>query len=119
MIGFRWIAVGLVAFGCGGKTDDEGQEPDSTGSPSDSSGSGAAAGDGEDGAWDAAAPLGKCGQGFDYSDAKGRHCNWMVAGVCYEDKLDACACACPSNVSTSSCYSGWPVEDGKVLVYCY
>ncbi len=112
-----WLGFVLVVA-CGGKTDRE-EKPDGTESPGGSGTAASGAGGSGQGALDAGDSLGVCSGGFDRDDAVGRHCNWVAGGRCFEDKLDACSCACPKGVSTTSCYSGWPAEDGEVVVYCY
>ena len=110
----------LVATGCGGRTDqeeDEGADPSDPPAATPEDGQG----DGEDEPED---PTGillpGCEKGFDASVERDRSCNWLAEGYCYEDKLEACACVCPRDSSvTSHCASGFPVEDGKVEVYCY
>jgi hypothetical protein len=56
--------------------------------------------------------------GFDRYEEPGRDCNWLVDDVCYEDKLAACACACPGGTVVSTCSSGFPTRNGRVPVYC-
>jgi len=62
--------------------------------------------------------LGKCEAGFDRYEEPDRDCNWVVNGLCYEEKLDACACACPGGTAVTTCSSGFPQRNGRVPVYC-
>ena len=62
--------------------------------------------------------LGKCMTGFDRTEEPDRDCNWVVKDRCYEDKLEACACACPSGTAVTTCSSGFPQQNGRVPVYC-
>jgi hypothetical protein len=113
------VALVLLVLGCGGRVDqdeDAGDGDPPTSTPPD---------DDEpepspDEPTDAGTPLPNCEKGFDASAERDRPCNWVAKGYCYEEKLEACACACPRDPSvTSHCASGFPVEDGRVEVYCY
>lgn len=118
----RWVTVALVTAGCGGRTDEPGDEGTS---PSDPPTSSPEEGEDEPGhdphePSDGGVLLPGCEKGFDASAEPERPCNWLAKGLCYEDKLAACACVCPRDSSaTSNCSSGFPVEDGQVAVYCY
>jgi hypothetical protein len=116
----RWVTLVLVAAGCGGRVD-EGHEgagsSDPPAAPDEGEGE---PGDEPDEPADGGVSLPGCEKGFDASAEPDRPCNWLAKGSCYEDKLAACACVCPRDTSaTSHCASGFPVEDGRVEVYCY
>ena len=121
----RWVTVALVLAGCGGRIDEGG---DDGAGPSDHPSSSSGGGDDEPSddpdeptePSDGGVSLPGCEMGFDASAERDRPCNWLAKGLCYEDKLAACACVCPRDSSaTSNCSSGFPVEDGRVDVYCY
>jgi len=59
-----------------------------------------------------------CKPGFDPNEQPTTNCNFMVAGLCYDTKIDACACACPRDRSNTNCTSGVPVDNGRVVVIC-
>ncbi len=125
----RWVTVALVVAGCGGRTDEEGDEGAGPSDPPTSSPD-----EGEDEPGDepnepnsptsratAGSRLPGCENGFDASAERERPCNWLAKGLCYEEKLDAPAPACARVTAPrrASCSSGFPVEDGQVDVYCY
>jgi hypothetical protein len=58
-----------------------------------------------------------CRRGFKPDDQTFRPCDFLADGLCYESKLDACACICPNRPGTN-CISGFPVPDGRVVVTC-
>ena len=47
----------------------------------------------------------------------GHACEFLTGGLCYETKLNACACACPRKTG-SVCISGFPNPQGHVVVTC-
>jgi hypothetical protein len=47
----------------------------------------------------------------------GDACEFLTGGLCYETKIEACACACPHKTG-SVCTSGFPNPDGHVVVTC-
>ena len=111
-------ATGLVVLGvlgCGGVVErgekEDTESPGSGDEPADPSGQ-------ADSGLDPSVGLGKCGGGFDRYELPERDCNWVVEDICYEDKLDACACACPKGTVSTTCSSGFPQQDGRVPVYC-
>ena len=58
-----------------------------------------------------------CRRGFKPDDQASRPCDFLADGLCYESKLDACACICPNRPGTN-CMSGFPEPDGHVVVTC-
>ena len=58
-----------------------------------------------------------CKRGFLPASETGTPCNFLYDGRCYDEKLDACACACTKNSGTT-CLSGFPQPNGKVAVSC-
>lgn len=46
----------------------------------------------------------------------GDECSWLVADRCYEERIAACACACPRD-RNSTCISGSPGRE--VTVTCF
>ena len=44
-------------------------------------------------------------------------CEFLTGGLCYETKIEACACACPHKTG-SVCTSGFPNPQGHVVVSC-
>jgi hypothetical protein len=63
--------------------------------------------------------LGKCHPG-EPPDVALRTCPWLAKGLCYQTKLEACACICPADRQDSVCSSGF--EDGpygQTEVKCY
>ena len=69
----------------------------------------------DDGSRDALPP---CVPGLERRAARagGVDCNWLVSGRCYEDRLDACACACPRD-RDSTCISGSPGDEVDVTCF--
>lgn len=63
-------------------------------------------------------PLPACALGFKEAEDSSKSCDFVVDGLCYESKIEACACACPPNKPNTRCTSGFPVADGHVLVTC-
>jgi hypothetical protein len=47
---------------------------------------------------------------------QGRACNWVVDDRCYEQRVAACACACPRD-RNSTCISGSPGTEVDVACY--
>jgi hypothetical protein len=115
---FGVVALLVVAVACGGRTDEDegvGDSDEPTPSAPDEDAGGAAEPPPSGGV-----ALPGCEKGFDEWKEPSRPCNWLAKGYCYEDKLEACACVCPRDTSVAShCASGFPVEDGRVEVYCY
>lgn len=59
-----------------------------------------------------------CNLGFALSDRGERKCNWYYDGHCYEERIEACACACPrtqDSICSSGFYGG---EDSATEVSC-
>lgn len=103
----------LLLGGCGGNVDraSRGPVPKDDDSP-ESSGKSSGSAEGEE------TDLGDCVLGYLPDEEPGKDCDWMFGDRCYETKLDACSCACPDRRGTS-CVSGFPEPDGRVLVSCY
>lgn len=57
--------------------------------------------------WGASTPLGPCKPGFDPQVHPERDCAFVAEGICYQTKLDACACVCPRNKKNTTCSSGF------------
>jgi hypothetical protein len=57
-----------------------------------------------------------CKQGVKQADTDS--CVFLFKGRCYEDKLDACGCACAGKPN-STCLSGFPQEDVPTEVSCF
>jgi hypothetical protein len=113
------LVAGIAALlaACGGEVRTGGpdhpgtsEEPDSS-SPSSSSGTG-----GDDPAGTVALPV--CPKGFKAGQVIGKLCVYTTNGLCYETKLDACACACTKQSGTV-CSSGFPEMNGTTKVTCY
>jgi hypothetical protein len=47
-----------------------------------------------------------CVSGFTRRSAEGRTCAYRSAGLCYEDLMGACACACPRGQGPTQCVVG-------------
>lgn len=111
-----WIVTLAMAAACGGKLGEDADEPsepppiaeDPSPSPSkqETLPSGTMA-------------LGDCELGFDPRREPRRRCDWVFADRCYEDKLAACACACPPGSRNTFCASEFPVENGRIEVSCF
>lgn len=102
----------LLAVGCGGEVrKDDSVDPDASGA----GGHGAVENGGGTGL--SSTTLSGCHRGFEPSDQTSRPCDFLADGLCYESKLDACACICP-NRSNTNCVSGFPVPGGRVVVTC-
>jgi hypothetical protein len=118
----RFCAIAALGFAlaCGGKTDgidegtgggDDGPAVAQGGSTSGTSNPGASPGNTE---------LGMCKLGFLLVDEPSRDCAWLARERCYDTKLAACACVCPSNRQDSICSSGfYDGPNGKTEVKCY
>lgn len=63
-------------------------------------------------------PLPPCELGPTRSEARraGVRCRWLFEDRCYEERIAACACACPRD-RNSTCVSGQ--QDTAVRVRCY
>lgn len=110
------IAIGLlVGVACGGKIEeDAGGDRRDTASPPTANEQRPAAP-----RWGGSdrTKLPDCEPGFELGDEPDRSCDWFADGLCYSDKLVACACVCPPH-GGSTCLSGFPEENGRVEVYC-
>lgn len=62
--------------------------------------------------------LPECQLGEDPDTNSLRPCSFVVAGRCYEKKIDACACACAA-MSGTLCLSGFAMADGRAAVSCH
>jgi hypothetical protein len=103
----RWArlagALLLVATACGGQVVGDGS------GKSDGSG-GSASRDGTAPGGDDTVDLPPCVKGWEPETGTVR-CPWLGSdGLCYEEKLSACACICPRN-RESSCWSGESYND--------
>jgi len=114
MGGLRVVPLLVVlASGCGGRVSD-GSDPDPTaGVDRESSGE-----PGPDQSANGSILLPECERGFSPMAEPDRDCNFIVSGRCYDTKVDACGCACP-RVNGTTCVSGFPQENGQVLVECF
>jgi hypothetical protein len=102
----------LLLTGCGGEV----RKTDST-DPDGGGAGGANATPNGSGTGLSSTTLSPCRQGFEPDEQPTRSCDFLANGLCYESKLDACACICPSR-SNTNCVSGFPVPDGRVSVTC-
>ncbi len=115
-----WILIAFAGLiGCGGQVDGGGSaEPDPdamTPTPSDQE---PRPGPNGNDPLNDPTSLGECTPGFKQSAEPGRACAWLAKGLCYDEKLEACACICPMGMST--CSSGFDNgPDGQVRVSCY
>jgi hypothetical protein len=109
----RSLVVPLLLWsGCGGQVRQ--YEP----APADSS-SGGQGGEPNGGSGlNANVSLPPCKPGFKPEEDTLKTCDFVVNDLCYESKVDACACACPANKANTQCISGFPVPDGHVVVTC-
>jgi hypothetical protein len=108
------VVLLLLLTRCGGevrKTDSTDPDPDG----SNAGGQGTAPNGGGTGL--SSTSLGPCRKGFKPEEQTTRSCDFLAGELCYESKLDACACICPSR-SNTNCVSGFPVPDGRVVVTC-
>jgi hypothetical protein len=118
-MGRGWVSIGflLVVVGCGGRS--QSREADD-GSPAVSEGDddGQGNSNGHQGAPGDEVSLPGCELGDRDAGFRGEQCLWLAEGRCYAEKLEACACICPSG-NGSVCSSGFddPVN-GRVPVYC-
>ncbi|HKY35036.1 MAG TPA: hypothetical protein VJN18_03785 [Polyangiaceae bacterium] len=117
------LVVGLLALGCGGRTETGSPEPavgderSDEGSSSDSDDV-PGCGDlhGQCGA-DADTELGECKLGFPVFGT-GKPCAWLADERCYDTREMACNCVCPRD-RDSHCVSGFgDGPDGHVVVEC-
>lgn len=114
------LLVGLgaqLAAACGGEVRTGGPDPGSVNNQADAGGARSSSGtSGDDPAGTVALPA--CPKGFKAGDAIGKLCVYTTNGLCYETKLDACACACTKQSGTV-CSSGFPEMDGTTKVTCH
>jgi hypothetical protein len=116
MVSVSWVRVGLVAsalfFGaCGGMADPGPGTAGATATGGDTAGGTASVG--------GPTSLKACKPGFDPASFPERDCAFVGAGLCYAEKLDACACVCPRASQSSVCSSDFPDgPNGHVLVTC-
>src|SRR5687768_11898316 len=101
-----WAAACLLGLSCGGIAQREGDgaggaspmpqpSPAPTATASAPDADAPMPGPGAGMSWDGGTLLPECVPGFAQSDDPVRPCNWLVRGLCFEDKLEACSCACP------------------------
>jgi hypothetical protein len=101
------VVLTVLGFGCGGRV---GKDEGGTGGQSDQAGGGSAS-------TSTSTPLGDCVLGVELAEAE--NCPWIVEGRCYEEREEACACACPRDRASVVCSSDFPAgDDGQVLVGC-
>jgi hypothetical protein len=103
--------------GCGGtvRTDGDVEEPGPvnrdpeppTGTPGGGGGGG--------GSDDHEVDLPQCKLGVKQAEAES--CKFLYEGRCYEEQLEACACACPRKTGTT-CISGLPDDEVPTDVLC-
>ena len=114
------LTTWLVACGGEVRTDDpdapaatssakEDDPPSATGGKSGGTGSGSSSHLPE-------TQLDECKKGTLRADAD--HCVYLYEGRCYDEKLDACACACKKQSGTI-CSSGFPNPDVPTEVSCF
>ncbi|HEX4336989.1 MAG TPA: hypothetical protein VH062_13820 [Polyangiaceae bacterium] len=72
---------------------------------------------GSNDSFDGTLALSDCIKGFVQMSSPDRTCVYRVDGRCYDTKVKACACACPSKVGTQ-CINGFPESDGSTIVTC-
>lgn len=105
-------ALGLfvvsVVAACGGTVE---RDPGTGGSPAVAGGTG-----GGGGAFPST-PLGDCSPGYPYEPGSDEPCPYLAEGLCYPDKLAACACVCPAD-HDSWCSSGYPTGGQPTVVTC-
>jgi hypothetical protein len=115
----KWFgpwALSVLVLACGGRTDEGGEFSSPKGPPAPTPA--------EEGSEEpekepeGSTVLPGCEEGFDPKKEPYRTCNWLAEGRCYDEKLEACACVCPRD-KASHCASGFPLENGRVEVYCY
>jgi hypothetical protein len=119
----RWHAAVLLSgilVGCGGRVVQE----DGSGSPAHAADGGAASstksGQGASSSeYDGTVELPECELGYKQSapPKNAAPCTFLVAGRCYDTKVKACACACPTRTGTT-CASGFPDPSVPTLVTC-
>lgn len=115
------LQVTTLMVACGGtvrREDEEGEpegdDPTSVPTSSPNSGGGSGSG-GVSGPGGPEVDLPECKLGVKQGDAE--RCIFLYEGRCYEDKLDACGCACKKQRGTT-CSSGFPSEDKPTQVTC-
>lgn len=109
------LATG-AASACGGEVRTGGPDP-SGASEVDAGGASGSSGAGVDDPGGTVA-LPACPKGFKPGAAIGKLCVYTTNDLCYETKLDACACACTKQSGTV-CSSGFPEMDGTTKVTCH
>lgn len=105
------VAMSLVACGGTVRKGDDGQEEEDEPPPTPSA---SPSGGGRGTAPQVDLP--ECKLGVDESEAES--CLFLYEGRCYEEKLDACACAC-KRMSGTTCSSGFPDPSRPTKVSCY
>ena len=107
------VVAALLAAACGGQVRTGDPDPSGTkGALLDASGSAPTSND-----LGGTVALPDCPHGFKVGEAIGRLCVFTANGLCYETKLDACACTCKKQSGTV-CSSGFPEMDGTTKVTC-
>ncbi len=102
------VSLSIGALGCGGLAEEDTAPGPGAGTADGGTTTGSGSGGGK---------LGECKPGF-APNTTGEPCNWVVEGLCYVDRPDACACACPTDV-TSTCSSGFGGFDAREPVRCF
>jgi len=116
---FWAIAALCSAVACGGKTDGT-EEGDGSNDGLSGAQAGSTSGTANPGSSPGNTELGMCKLGFLLVDEPSRECAWLARERCYDTKLAACACICPSNRQDSICSSGfYDGPNGKTEVKCY
>ncbi len=116
----------LAVLGCGGRVADDGRDDPSSepGGPTTPAPEKAPDPPPQGAPTGSAAPFGdptdlpECEGGFAAGSARGRSCDWMANSLCFDDKLQACACICPRPTGTT-CSSDFPRPGGAVAVRCF
>lgn len=111
------IQVTTLVVACGGtvRKDDESEPNGEVPDPVATSVPGGGGGGGEVSGPDGEVDLPECKLGVKRSAAE--RCIYLYEGRCYDEKLDACGCACKKQRGTT-CSSGFPSEDQPTQVTC-
>jgi hypothetical protein len=107
------VVAALLAAACGGRVRTG--DPNPSGTKEGSLDASSSAPTSDDPSVTVALP--DCPHGFKAGEAIGRLCVFTTNGLCYETKLEACACTCKKQSGTV-CSSGFPEMDGTTKVTC-